>query len=106
MTAPRDDIDQSEDGPPTSPAKVPAKRSKVIGAGKTQVTAYINAKVVDQARNAVLALMANPAGHRTLSALIEASIVTEIRRLELEYNNGRPFPARRVELQPGRPGGA
>jgi len=93
------------DGVPERRTPAPAKRTKAIPRDKRQVTAYIDAEVVDAARNAVLALMANPAGHRTLSALVEEGIRREVARLSEELYDGAPFPVRQVELQAGRPGG-
>lgn len=99
--------DEADDGPPTRPERrrTTGKTTKAIPGNKRQVTAYIAADVVDDARNAVLALMANPAGHRTLSALIEEGIAREVQRLRDELHNGKPFPQRQVELQAGRPAG-
>lgn len=95
------------DGPPARPGRrrAPGKTTKAIPGNKRQVTAYIGADVVDDARNAVLALMANPAGHRTLSALIEEGIAREVQRLRDELHAGKAFPQRQVELQAGRPAG-
>jgi uncharacterized protein (DUF4415 family) len=95
----------ADDDAPARPAKRSAKSTKSIPGNKRQVTAYINADVVDEARNAVLALMANPAGPRNLSTLVEAAITRELERLRDELHNGKPFPQRQVELQPGRPAG-
>lgn len=99
--------DDEDDPAAARPARRRAagKTTKAIPGDKRQVTAYIAADVVDDARNAVLALMANPAGHRTLSALIEKGIAREVQRLRDELNDGKPFPQRQVELQAGRPAG-
>ncbi len=97
--------------PTTDTTEAPAaatpgpSRGKVVAKDKTQVTAYIRTTVVEDARNAVVATMSNPEAHRNLSQLIEAAVTAEIERLRSEFNKGQPFPARRVELQPGRPGG-
>lgn len=86
------------------PAPTPSG-GKVVAKDKTQVTAYLRTTVVEDARNAVVATMSNPEAHRNLSQLIEAAVTAEIERLRTQFNNGQPFPTRRVELQPGRPGG-
>ncbi len=66
---------------------------------------YIDTAVLEDARNTVIALTPNPDGPRNLSGLIENAVRREIRRLQDEFNDGHAFPARRVQLQPGRPGG-
>ena len=94
------------DGPPARPARRAARSStKVVPGNKRQVTVYIDADVDNEARNAILALMSNPAGHRNLSGLIETAIAREVQRLQGELHGGKPFPQRQVELQPGRPAG-
>ena len=104
--------------PPPAPAPAPAepgatadqpdaapRRSKMIPRHKTQVTSYLPTDLVNDARDAVVALTPNPAGHRTLSALVEEAVRREITRLSETHNDGRPFPRRQVELQAGRPSG-
>lgn len=95
--------------PPPAPtpadARPAGRSSKVVGKDKTQVTGYIHTTVVEDARNAVVATMSNPAAHRNLSQLIEAAVVAEVARMRQQFHDDEPFPARRVELQPGRPGG-
>lgn len=100
-------IPSAEQAPAPTPtdARPAGRSSKVVGKDKTQVTGYIHTAVVEDARNAVVATMSNPAAHRNLSQLIEAAVVAEVARMRQEFHNDEPFPARRVELQPGRPGG-
>lgn len=62
----------------------------------------LSTEVLEDARNAVMALLGTK--HRTnLSRLAEEALRREIARLEKLANDGRPFPAREGELEPGRP---
>ncbi len=91
---------------PHSPQRALPKRTKSIGRGKTQLTSYIDSQVLDSARDAVLSVIARPGGHRSLSGLVEEAMRREIVRLQDEFNRGRPFPKREVELQAGRISGS
>ncbi|MEV4902859.1 hypothetical protein AB0K08_16150 [Citricoccus sp. NPDC055426] len=43
-------------------------------------------------------------GHRSLSAFIDHAVMTEVQRLEAEYNHGQPFPPVTTRQMPqGRP---
>jgi len=106
---PTDDADDRRGTPVPAAAAEPAtaaKQTKTIGRGKTQVTSYINTGVLDSARDTVLSVIARPGGHRSLSGLVEEAIRREIVRLQDEFNHGKPFPKREVELRSGRVAGS
>lgn len=85
------------------PADQPAPRgTKMVPKSKTQMSAYVDKAVLDAAKDTVIALTAT-GGPRNLSMLVEQALRHEIARLAQAHNNGEPFPARLVQLQPGRP---
>jgi uncharacterized protein (DUF4415 family) len=88
-------------------ARPPAKRNastKVVAKNKTQVSVYVDTDVLSAAKDAVIALTPEPEGPRNLSVFVEQALRNETARLAEQFNRGKPFPRRRVELQPGRPG--
>lgn len=85
------------------PADQPAPRgTKMVPKSKRQMSAYVDKAVLDAAKDTVIALTAS-GGPRNLSMLVEQALRHEIERLAQAHNNGEPFPARLVQLQPGRP---
>lgn len=99
--------EQADQTTATPAAKRATKRAttttKRVPATKRAVSVYVDAEVDNQARNAILGAMAAPGAHRNLSAFVEEAMRREIRRLQNEFNHGKPFPQRQVELQLGRP---
>jgi hypothetical protein len=74
-------------------------------AGKVRATFHLPAALVDEARNAVVAL-AGPPVRLTLARLVEDGIRRELDRLRKAHHNGQPFPARAANLIGGRPIGS
>ncbi|MDP9418177.1 MAG: hypothetical protein M3P48_10205 [Actinomycetota bacterium] len=82
----------------------PPTTTKKVRAGAVQVSAYVEADVVDRAKNAIVALRDHPKGPRNLSAIANEAFRRELLRLEKAYNDGQPFPQRpQDELPAGRP---
>ena len=82
------------------------RSAKVVPKDKTQIGAYVDNQVLSDAKDAVVFLQA--AGAETpvnLSELITQALRREVDRLAGEHHAGQPFPARTVELQPGRRAG-
>lgn len=67
---------------------------------RVRATFQLPASVLDQARDAVVAL--SPRG-LTLTRLFEEAILRELTRLRKDLNGGRPFPPRAVPPRVGRP---
>lgn len=74
-----------------------------LGSDKVQLSIYVSRDIADAARNAVIATTAYNRGYVSLSELVAEAIAEKIAKLEKQFNNGRPFPARVRELHPGRP---
>ena len=69
---------------------------------KERATFYLPADMLDDLRNAVVALRGAPQRF-TMASIVEAGVRAEIQRLQGELNEGAPFPARSVEPYVGRP---
>ena len=69
---------------------------------KERATFYLPADMLDDLRNAVVALRGAPQRF-TMASIVEAGVRAEIQRLQGELNKGAPFPARSVEPYVGRP---
>jgi hypothetical protein len=70
--------------------------------GKVRATFHIPAALLEEARDAVVALY-GPVGRLTLAELATQAIQAEIERLRKEHNGGEPFPRRASALRTGRP---
>jgi hypothetical protein len=83
----------------------PAERRgwKAVPPDKTQMSAYVQTDVLEQARDAVAAVAGRAGAPRNLSDLVTDALRNEVTRLAAEYNNGRRFPARDGDLPAGRP---
>ncbi len=78
--------------------------TKKVRAGAVQVSPYIDADIVDRAKNAIVALRDHPKGPPNLSAFANEAFRRELLRLEKAHNDGQPFPQRQDdELRAGRP---
>ena len=71
------------------------------GAPKKSYSFYVDPDLLEEARDTVVFLSADPQGPRTLSALIEEGLRREIVRLQDQLHDGEPFPHRRVALRRG-----
>ena len=89
----------SRTGGPDSPRTT---STKSIARNKTQVSVYVDSDVLSAAKDVVIALTPEPEGPRNLSAFVEQALRNETARLAEQFNCGKPFPKRRVELRPGR----
>ena len=65
-----------------------------LGSDKVQLSIYVSRDIADAARNAVIATTAYNRGYVSLSELVAEAIAEKIAKLEKQFNNGRPFPAR------------
>ena len=68
---------------------------------KVRVTFQISAELLDQLRDAVVAL-SGPPTRLTLAGLAEQALEQQLQQLRKRYNNGKQFPHRSAELRPGR----
>jgi Centromere-binding protein ParB C-terminal len=69
----------------------PRKRSRT-SPDRVQRSFYLSRDLVDRARAAVSATMRRPGEAYNVSQLAGRALEKEVRRLELSYNNGQPFP--------------
>ncbi len=78
-------------------------RGEVAGAGrKTRATFHLPVALVEEARNATVALSGPPL-RLTLARLVEDGVRREVERLREQHNAGAPFPTRASNLVGGRP---
>ncbi len=68
---------------------------------RVQRSFYLSRELVDRARAAVSATMAEPDEAYNVSQLASRGLEAEVRRLEERYNCGKPFPP--VESVPSGP---
>jgi hypothetical protein len=73
-----------------APAR-PRKRSRT-SPDRVQRSFYLSRDLVDRARAAVSATMRRPGEAYNVSQLAGRALEKEVRRLEISYNNGQPFP--------------
>jgi hypothetical protein len=71
----------------------------------TRVTFHLPPELVDEARNAVVALSGPPV-RLTLAGLVRDALRRELDRLNKEHHAGKPWPRRAGELVGGRPIGS
>ena len=94
--------------PGTEGKGTPRKRSGLLeppGASsprKVRSTYYLPENLVEEARNAVLAL-AGPPLHLTLAALVETAVRRELERLRKAHNKDKAFEGPGRGLRGGRP---
>lgn len=69
---------------------------------KVRATFHISASLLEELRDAVVALSGPPA-RLTLAGLAEQALARELTELKRCYNEGQAFPVRSGELRPGRP---
>lgn len=81
----------------TTPRPTPAPR--VV---KERLTVHVPVDVVDEVKDAVVALSGPPL-RLTLAAFAENALRHELERLQKEHNRGKAFPKRSGELKGGRP---
>ena len=68
---------------------------------RVQRSFYLPRELVDRARAAVWATMAEPGEAYNVSELAGRGLAAEVRRLEENYNDGKPFPP--VDAVPSGP---
>lgn len=71
---------------------------------KITLTAYIDAVVAEEVRNAV-DTMSGPPSRMTLARFVEEALIVHLARYRKSHNSGRPWPARPpgITLKRGRP---
>lgn len=96
--------EEADDRPAPAPA-VPAPKtsSKRIKDGQTQLSAYVDISISEEARDAIMYLANQPEGPVNLSDLVNQALHREVGRLRTEHHGGKPFPKRRRPLPVGRP---
>lgn len=94
MTAPESEPQQGHSARPSS---------KRVPLDTQQVTVYLPRELADAARNAVIATTPHSRGYQVFSELVADALQEKLARLEKQFNNGQPFPARKVNLRRGRP---
>ena len=72
---------------------------------KVRATFHLPSTLVDEARNATVALSGPPI-LLTLARLVEDGVRREVQRLRDAHNSGSPFPPRDGDLIGGRPIGS
>jgi hypothetical protein len=72
---------------------------------KVRATFHLPSTLVDEARNATVAL-SGPPTRLTLARLVEDGLRREVQRLRDAHNSGSPFPPRDGDLIGGRPIGS
>lgn len=84
-------------------APLRATREDAVPPGrKTRATFHLPVSLVEEARNATVALSGPPI-RLTLARLVEDGLRREVERLREQHNAGEPFPTRSAELVGGRP---
>jgi hypothetical protein len=73
------------------PEARPRRRSRT-SPDRVQRSFYLSRDLVDRARAAVSATMRRPGEAYNVSQLAGRALEKEVRRLELSYNDGQPFP--------------
>jgi hypothetical protein len=93
----------AEDSGPKATNEVNAtKTANATNAGKERATFYLPSGLLEELRNAVVALRG--ASQRfTMAGIVEAGVRAELDRLASEHNKGAPFPNREMEPYVGRP---
>jgi hypothetical protein len=82
--------------------KHPGSVAPASSRGKVRATFHLPRSLVDEARNATVALSGPPV-RLTLARLVEEALCREVQRLRDTHNAGSPFPPREAELIGGRP---
>lgn len=72
---------------------------------KVQRTFQFRDSLIKRAETAVLRT-GGQGGHTSMTALLNAALERELQRLEVEFNDGEPFPANRGTFRTGRPIGS
>ncbi len=98
----RDGIDPDDTG--TGGTRKPkAWGRKQPPASKTQVSVYLAKDLAAASRDAIHALSGIDGAPANLSALYQAGIASEVKRLQKVHNGGKPFPTVDRKLRAGRP---
>ena len=87
---------------PPAPAAKSAPVSTPARSRKVKATYVLPPELVDEARDAAVAL-AGPPLRLTLAALVEGALRRELARLRTEHHHGKPFPRHGAPLVGGRP---
>jgi len=98
----RDEIDPDDAGT-GGPRKPKAWGRKQPPASKTQVSVYLAKDLAAASRDAIHALSGVDGAPANLSALYQAGIANEVKRLQKVHNGGKPFPSVGRKLRAGRP---
>jgi hypothetical protein len=102
----RDPLDALLSPPATLPAPSRAPAASEVPPQtrkrKVKATFLLPADVVNEARDATVAL-AGPPLRLTLATLVEGALRRELARLKKEHHQGKPFPKHDAPLIGGRP---
>ncbi len=94
------DPDDTGTGGPPKPKAWGRKQPPAI---KTQVSVYLDKDLAAASRDAIHALSGVDGAPANLSALYQAGIANEVKRLQKTHNGGEPFPHIARKLKAGRP---
>lgn len=93
---PLDAVVPTGNGKASTAEDAPAKPNKV------RFTCHLPRDLIEEARNAVVAL-SGPPEHLSLAALVGRALQVELAKLKRKHNGGEPFPVRAAPLRQGRP---
>jgi hypothetical protein len=108
ITAPSQPLDELIGATPPAPEPKRPPAAEPAGSKREKLTAYAPHWLIERLRNAVVALQrmagAEADAPATLSELCQTACLREVQRLEAQYNDGAPFPARaKRKLRTGPP---
>jgi hypothetical protein len=98
-----DPLDSLLGGPSSADHRRPATSRQ--RAPRVRATFHLPLDLVEEARNATVAL-SGPPTRLTLARLVETALRREVERLRHTHHGGDPFPARAADLVGGRPIGS
>ncbi len=108
ITAPAQPLNELIGATPPTPEPKRPPAAEPAGSKREKLTAYAPHWLIERLRNAVVALQrmagAEADAPATLSELCQTACLREVQRLEAQYNDGAPFPARaKRKLRTGPP---
>ena len=92
-------------GAPSSAGQRRPAASVQRPAPRVRATFHLPLDLVEEARNATVAL-SGPPTRLTLARLVETALRREVERLRHTHHGGEPFPPRAADLVGGRPIGS
>ena len=108
ITSPAPSLDELIVATPPAPEPKRPPAAEPAGSKREKLTAYAPHWLIERLRNAVVALQRMSGAETdvpaTLSELCQTACLREVQRLEVQYNDGAPFPVRaKRKLRTGPP---